>query len=247
MDPPTPMEDAPAPLYPPRPHTDAYNTRGRRDSSAAATMSVSPITMFKITTSAGNAIDQPVRPGDRFSGVLVVQLNRPISATQIVLELRGAERWSTNPKSAPRPERTQFFATELILWKAVRTGAANASTVLSDGLHVFNFACQIPNLNYPQNVSRPEFDISYQLEARLYAPRDMGGEHVASVTTKELFFTPLVVLPSSANPLIAEETLCFEKRGKLGKPVIEVRVGINTRQFIPGTRARIDMQIKELS
>ncbi|KAJ2758058.1 hypothetical protein IWQ56_006104, partial [Coemansia nantahalensis] len=151
---------------PPHYSSDAAYTAGRRKESSDVTrMTGSPITMFKITTSTGNGVDQPVRPGDRFSGVLVVQLSRPISATQVVLELVAAERWATALKGSVRPERTQIFATDLVLWKAQRNGTANASTVLSDGLHVFNFACQIPNLNYPQNVSRPEYDISYQLEA----------------------------------------------------------------------------------
>ncbi|KAJ2224700.1 hypothetical protein EV180_000721 [Coemansia sp. RSA 518] len=156
--------------------------------------------MFKLTTSAGNSVEQPVRPGDRFSGVLVVQLNRPISATQVVLDLTASERWATTLKGTTRPERTQFFAPSLVLWKAARNGAANASTVLSDGLHVFNFSCQIPNLNYPQNVQSPEFDITYLLEARLMAPKDYGGEQVAGKVAKDLFFTPLVVLLPSPEP-----------------------------------------------
>ncbi|KAJ2121770.1 hypothetical protein GGF48_004081, partial [Coemansia sp. RSA 921] len=49
--------------------------RNRKDSSTFPTMPSSNITMFKLTTSAGNSVEQPVRPGDRFSGVLVVQLN----------------------------------------------------------------------------------------------------------------------------------------------------------------------------
>ncbi|KAJ1736066.1 hypothetical protein LPJ61_000209 [Coemansia biformis] len=226
---------------------DAFITRGRKDSSAAMAAQNTQITMFKITTSAGNAIDQPVRPGDRFSGVLVVQLTRPISATQVILELKAGERWTTSLKGSMRPERTPIFSAELVLWRAVRNGAANASTVLSDGLHVFNFSCQIPNLNYPQNVQRPEYDISYQLEARLFAPGDMGGERIVGMITKDLFFTPLVVLMPSTDPLATVETLCFEKKGRLGKPVVELRVATSTRQLMPGAKVKIDMQIKELT
>ncbi|KAJ2435901.1 hypothetical protein IWW41_000581 [Coemansia sp. RSA 2522] len=186
--------------------------RNRKDSSTFPTMPSSNITMFKLTTSAGNSVEQPVRPGDRFSGVLVVQLNRPISATQVVLDLTASERWATTLKGTTRPERTQFFAPSLVLWKAARNGAANASTVLSDGLHVFNFSCQIPNLNYPQNVQSPEFDITYLLEARLMAPKDYGGEQVAGKVAKDLFFTPLVVLLPSPEPHVSAETLFFEKK-----------------------------------
>ncbi|KAJ2338846.1 hypothetical protein GGF43_006789, partial [Coemansia sp. RSA 2618] len=210
-------------------------------------MQSSQITMFKITTSAGNSIEQPVRPGDRFSGVLVVQLNRPISATQVVLDLTASERWATSLKGGTRPERTQFFAPSLVLWKAARNGGTNASTVLSDGLHVFNFSCQIPNLNYPQSVQRPEFEITYLLEARLMAPKDYGGEQVAGKITKDLFFTPLVVLMPNPEPLVCAETLYFEKKGKRGKPAVEMRAVASSRQLLPGSKIKIDVSIKELS
>ncbi|KAJ1743373.1 hypothetical protein LPJ79_000058 [Coemansia sp. RSA 1821] len=229
------------------PNNDAL-TRNRKDSSTVPAMPNSQISMFKLTTSAGNSIDQPVRPGDRFSGVLVVQLSRPISATQVVLELTASERWATTLKGATRPERTHIFACSLVLWRAMRNGAANASTVLSDGLHVFNFSCQIPNLNYPQNVSCGEFEIGYLLEARLMAPKDYGGgEHVAGRVVKDMFFTPLVVLPPNLEPLVLSETLYFEKKGKRGKPAVEVRAAINNRQLLPGSKAKIDVSIKELA
>ncbi|KAJ1857885.1 hypothetical protein GGH12_003785 [Coemansia sp. RSA 1822] len=223
------------------------DARNRKDSSTFPTMPSANITMFKLTTSAGNSIEQPVRPGDRFSGVLVVQLNRPISATQVVLDLTASERWATTLKGTTRPERTQFFAPSLVLWKAARNGAANASTVLSDGLHVFNFSCQIPNLNYPQNVQSPEFDITYLLEARLMAPKDYGGEQVAGKVAKDLFFTPLVVLLPSSEPLVSAETLFFEKKGKRGKAAVEVRAVASSRQLLPGSKVKIDVAIKELS
>ncbi|KAJ2818044.1 hypothetical protein IWW50_005954, partial [Coemansia erecta] len=115
-------------LLPPSAATNDVLARNRKDSSTFSTMQSSQITMFKITTSAGNSIEQPVRPGDRFSGVLVVQLNRPISATQVVLDLTASERWATSLKGGTRPERTQFFAPSLVLWKAARNGGTNAST-----------------------------------------------------------------------------------------------------------------------
>ncbi|KAJ2796353.1 hypothetical protein H4R20_005557 [Coemansia guatemalensis] len=235
-------------LLPPAgmPHADALVRDRKNSSSTFSTMPSSQITMFKITTSAGNAIDQPLRPGDRFSGVLVVQLSRPIPASQVVLELTATERWETSLKGGTRPEKTQIFSTGLVLWKAMRKGV-NSSSVLSDGLHVFNFVCHIPNLNYPQNVRQPEFEILYQLEARLLAPRDFGGEQVAGVVTKDLFFTPLVVLAPNAEPLIAAETLYFEKKGKRGKPAVEVSASVSGRQLIPGSKVKIDMTIKELT
>ncbi|KAJ2848911.1 hypothetical protein IWW36_003001 [Coemansia brasiliensis] len=229
------------------PNNDAL-TRNRKNSSTVPAMPNSQISMFKLTTSAGNSIDQPVRPGDRFSGVLVVQLSRPISATQVVLELTASERWATTLKGTTRPERTHIFACSLVLWRAMRNGAANASTVLSDGLHVFNFSCQIPNLNYPQNVHCGEFEIGYLLEARLMAPKDYGGgEHIAGRVVKDMFFTPLVVLVPNLEPLVVSETLYFEKKGKRGKPAVEMRAAINNRQLLPGSKAKIDVSIKELA
>ncbi|KAJ2609958.1 hypothetical protein H4S08_003823 [Coemansia sp. RSA 1365] len=228
------------------PHNDAILRDRKNSSSTFATMPSSQITMFKITTSAGNAIDQPLRPGDRFSGVLVVQLSRPIPASQVVLEMSATERWETSLKDNTRPEKTQIFSTGLVLWKAMRKGV-NSSSVLSDGLHVFNFVCHIPNLNYPQNVRQPEFEILYQLEARLLAPRDFGGEQVVGTVTKDLFFTPLVVLAPNSEPLIAAETLYFEKKGKRSKPAVEVSASVSSRQLIPGSKVKIDMTIKELT
>ncbi|KAJ2162587.1 hypothetical protein GGF46_000590 [Coemansia sp. RSA 552] len=227
-------------------HNDMAGLHNRKDSSTFPPMN-SQITMFKITISAGNAIEQPIRPGDRFSGVLVVQLSRPISATQVVLSLTAAENWATTLKGATRPERTQIFSSSLVLWKAVRKGVVNASTVLSDGLHVFNFICQVPNINYPQNVKRDEYDISYNLEAKLMAPKDYGSESVAGSVTKELCFTPLIVLPPNVEPLVAAETLYFDKKGKRGKPAVEVRASAAVRQLLPGSKVKLELTIKELS
>ncbi|KAJ2290456.1 hypothetical protein IWW55_006108, partial [Coemansia sp. RSA 2706] len=116
-----------------------------------------------------------------------------------------------------------------------------------DGLHVFNFSCQIPNLNYPQNTQRPEFEITYLLEAKLLAPKDYGSEQVAGKVTKELFFTPLVVLAPNLEPLVVAETLYFEKKGKRGKPAVEVRAVANTRQLLPGSKIKLDVSIKEIA
>ncbi|KAJ2467597.1 hypothetical protein GGI02_003982 [Coemansia sp. RSA 2322] len=205
------------------------------------------ISLLKITASAGNGLEQPIRPGDRFSGVLVVEAPRPISATQIVVEFTASERRLVGAKPATKYVRSTIFAVNLVVWKAARKGIV-ASTVLSDGIHVFNFVCQMPHLNYPQSVQRTEYEISYLLEGKVYAPKDNGGEAVVALVEKELAYQPLVVYPpSAASPLATVETLCFEKKGKKGKPAIELRAAVNTHQVIPGSKIKLDLSIKELA
>ncbi|KAJ1891419.1 hypothetical protein LPJ66_006930 [Kickxella alabastrina] len=214
------------------------------------------IAMFKLTASAGNTIEQPLRPNERFSGVLVVELSRPISASQIVVELVGRERVLPNLKVVTKTAKSQLFSSSLVVWKAVRKGAV-ASTVLSDGLHVFNFSCQMPYLNYPQNINRPEFDISYTLESKIFAPSDAGGysgaggiapkEQVVAAIERDMFFTPIVSLLPTPDPMVVVETLCIEKKGKSGKPAIELRAVISGHQVVPGKKMKIDVSIKELS
>ncbi|KAJ1773612.1 hypothetical protein IW140_000743 [Coemansia sp. RSA 1813] len=210
-------------------------------------MASGEISLFKLTTSSGNSIEQPVRSSERFSGVLVVQLTRPIPATHIVLTFTGGERRHTEPKASGKIVKTEYFTVDLTVWKAVRKGTG-ASTVLSDGVHVFNFSCQMPHLNYPQSIQQPQCDIAYILSAKLFSPKiGGGGEFVAAHIEKDIFFTPLVTaLPSTQSPQVAE-TLFFEKKGKKGKPAVELRVGLSNHQIIPRTKLAIDMSIKELS
>ncbi|KAJ2534485.1 hypothetical protein EV175_007028, partial [Coemansia sp. RSA 1933] len=134
----------------------------------------------------------------------------------------------------------------LTVWKALRKGTG-ASTVLSDGVHVFNFSCQMPHLNYPQTIQQPMYDITYEISAKVYSPKvGGGGDFVAAHIEKDIFFTPLVTaLP--AQPTQIAETLFFEKKGKKGKAAVELRANLSTHQIIPGTKVMIDMAIKELS
>ncbi|KAJ2386392.1 hypothetical protein GGI23_006499, partial [Coemansia sp. RSA 2559] len=210
-------------------------------------MASGEISMFKLTTSSGTSIEQPVRAGERFSGILVVQLERPIPATQIVLTFRGGERRHTEPKANGKIVKTEYFTTDLTLWKALRKGTG-ASTVLSDGIHVFNFSCQMPHLNYPQTTQQPQYDITYELSARLYSPKSGGGDDfVTAHIEKDIFFTPLVTAIPPAQPTQIAETLFFEKKGKKGKPAVELRAGLSNHQIIPGTKLLVEMSIKELS
>ncbi|KAJ1654066.1 hypothetical protein GGF38_005014, partial [Coemansia sp. RSA 25] len=111
-----------------------------------------------------------------------------------------------------------------------------ASTVLSDGMHVYNFTCQMPFVNYPQNVKRAEYEISFLLEGKMYAPKDISGQHVVAVVERELFYAPLVTLrpPNGGHhhqqSSVIVETLCFEKKGKKGKPAVELRATLNSLQ-----------------
>ncbi|KAJ2842679.1 hypothetical protein J3B02_005509, partial [Coemansia erecta] len=220
--------------------------RHHKTHGPSSAMSSGHISLFRLTTSAGNGIEQPIRPGEQFSGVLVIQISRPIPASQIVLEMSASERVVLAPKTPAKAFKSQLLSTSLVVWKAVRKGTA-VSTVLSDGIHVFNFSCTMPYLNYPQTNHKPEFDFFYKLEGRLVAPRDGGGEQVVATVQKELFFTPIVTRLASPDPLLVVETLCFEKKGKKGKPVIELRAAISGHQVVPRSKVRIDLSIKELA
>ncbi|KAJ2725197.1 hypothetical protein GGI07_001459 [Coemansia sp. Benny D115] len=228
--------------------------RHKRSASTLSSMSNNHISLFKLTVSAGNSIEQPIRPSERFSGVLVVQLARPIPASQIVLELSASERLLPAIKGGTKITKSQIFSTSLVVWKPVRKGTA-VSTVLSDGIHVFNFSCQMPYLNYPQTMHRTEFDFTYKLEARVLAPREgsghasgaNAGELVVAHIDKELYVTPIVTRMATPDPLLIVETLYFEKKGKKGKPAIELQAAISGHQVIPGTKIKLDISIKELT
>ncbi|KAJ2049425.1 hypothetical protein H4S04_003235 [Coemansia sp. S16] len=210
--------------------------------------------MFKLTTSAGNSLEQPIRPGERFAGILALDIPRPMQATQVVLEFTATERRLANVKGANTTNNaarvlksTPIFTTSLVVWKALQKGVT-ASTVLSDGMHVYNFSCQMPHLNYPQNVKRTEYEFTYMLEGKVHAPKDHGGEHVVAVVEKELFYMPLVAYkPNPDLPLVISETLCFEKKGKKGKPAVELRASLNSRLVIPGTKLKAEVSVKELT
>ncbi|KAJ2707612.1 hypothetical protein FB645_000589 [Coemansia sp. IMI 203386] len=220
--------------------------RQHKTRSPSSAMSSNHISLFKLTTSAGNGIEQPIRPGEQFSGVLAIQVARPIPASQIVLEMSASERVVLSPKNASKAFQAQLLSAHLVVWKAVRKGTA-VSTVLSDGIHVFNFSCTMPYLNYPQTNHQAEFDFFYKLEGKLVAPRDGGGEQVVATVQKELFFTPIVTRLASPDPLLVVETLYFEKKGKKGKPAIELRAAISGHQMTPGSKVRIELSIKELA
>ncbi|KAJ2872049.1 hypothetical protein GGH93_004341 [Coemansia aciculifera] len=210
--------------------------------------------MFRLTTSAGNSLEQPIRPGERFAGVLALDIPRPIQATQVVLEFTAIERRLASAKGANTTnaaarvlKSSPMFTTSLVVWKALQKGVT-ASTVLSDGMHVYNFSCQMPHLNYPQNVKRAEYEVVYVLEGKVHAPKDHGGENIVAVVEKELFYTPLVAYkPNPDLPKVIVETLCFEKKGKKGKPAVEFRASLNSRQVIPGTKLKIEVSVKELT
>ncbi|KAJ2796272.1 hypothetical protein H4S07_006269, partial [Coemansia furcata] len=75
-----------------------------------------------------------------------------------------------------------------------------------------------------------------------------GGEHVVAMVEREMFYTPLIAFKSSPDlPQIVVETLCFEKKGKKGKPAVELRATLSSRQLIPGTKLKIDLSVKELT
>ncbi|KAJ2518460.1 hypothetical protein H4217_003316 [Coemansia sp. RSA 1939] len=209
-------------------------------------MASGEISLFKLTTSLGNSVEQPIRPGERFSGVFVVQLDRPIQATQIVLTFAGKERRNTGPDVGSATEETEYFTADLTIWKALQKGP-RASTVLSDGLHTFNFTCQMPHLNYPQSLRQPQCTIVYTLSVRLFSPKSDGSECVAAQAKNEMFITPLVTALPAAQPPSMAETLFFERKGKKGKPAIELRIGLSSDHIVPGTKLKIDMSIKELS
>ncbi|KAJ2735719.1 hypothetical protein IW152_001357 [Coemansia sp. BCRC 34962] len=209
--------------------------------------------MFKLTTSAGNSLEQPIRPGERFAGVMALDIPRPMQVSQVVLEFTATERWLPGSRgiisTAPGTKFTNspMLAASLVVWKALQKGVT-ASTVLSDGMHVFNFSCQIPHLNYPQSIKRAEYEVVYMLEGKVLAPKDNGDEHVVAMVEKELFFSPLVAYrPSADLPLSMAETLCYEKKGKKGKPAIELRALLSSRQIIAGSKLKIELSIKELT
>ncbi|KAJ2776485.1 hypothetical protein GGI15_004830, partial [Coemansia interrupta] len=208
----------------------------------------SQITLFKLTTSSGNGFEQPIGPGEQFSGVVVIQLSRPMPASQIVLELTAEERVAQSGKGSSKVAKSFPFRASLAVWTAVRKGTA-ASTVLSDGIHVFNFVCQMPYVNYPQTVHRAEFDIAYRLSGKLLAPGEgaNAAEHVVAVVEKELFLSPVVTRMASPDPLLVVETLYFEKKGRRGKAAVELRAAIDGHQVVPGTKVVIDLSIRELA
>ncbi|KAJ1724846.1 hypothetical protein LPJ53_000914 [Coemansia erecta] len=220
-------------------------------SSSSSSGGNSQISLFKLTTSSGNAFEQPIGPGEQFSGVVVIQLLRPMPASQIVLELAAEERVAQGGKGSSKALKSQPFYARLAVWTAVRKGAA-ASTVLSDGIHVFNFVCQMPYVNYPQTLHRAEFDIAYRLSGKLLAPGEGtgasagGAEQVVALVEKELFVSPVVTRMASPDPLLVVETLCFEKKGRRGKAAVELRAAIGGHQVVPGTKVAIDLSIREL-
>ncbi|KAJ2582266.1 hypothetical protein GGH95_001630, partial [Coemansia sp. RSA 1836] len=226
-----------------------------------ATTMAGQISAFKLTTSAGNSLEQPLRPGERISGVLTLDIPRPMQATQVVLEFTGIEhrrqqqqqqQSGSNKSPAVRSVKSVLFTTSLVVWKAQQKGVT-ASTVLSDGMHVYNFTCQMPFVNYPQNVKRAEYEISFLLEGKMYAPKDISGQHVVAVVERELFYAPLVTLrpPNGGHhhqkSSVIVETLCFEKKGKKGKPAVELRATLNSLQVVPGTNLKLDISLKELT
>ncbi|KAJ2459894.1 hypothetical protein GGF42_001181 [Coemansia sp. RSA 2424] len=111
----------------------------------------------------------------------------------------------------------------------------------------------MPFVNYPQNVKRAEYDISFLLEGKMYAPKDISGQHVVAVVERELFYAPLVTLrpPNGGHhqqqSSVIVETLCFEKKGKKGKPAVELRATLNSLQVVPGTNLKLDISLKELT
>lgn len=229
------------------PQTSTPNTRQPKYSVNRMGGSDNPISLFRLTTSAGDHIDQPIRPNERFSGVLAVQLDRPISATQIVVDFSAAERRYTRMGSSDnRFLKTPIFTNSVVVWKAQQKGAV-ASTVLSDGIHVFNFSCQMPHLNYPQSIQRSEFDIIFQLEATIFAPKPEGGEHIVAQIETGLFYAPYVAQVAPTEPISIAETLCFEKKGKKTKPAVELRASMKDQQVMSGTKVAICVSIKELT
>ncbi|KAJ2899157.1 hypothetical protein IWW38_001098 [Coemansia aciculifera] len=219
------------------------------------------INVFKLATSAGNSLEQAIRPGERFTGTLTLDIPRPMQATQVVLEFTAMERrLSEAPGSSNAPAKftktAMFTCTNLVLWKAQQKGVT-ASTVLSDGTHVYSFSCQMPHINYPQTVKRAEYEVVFVMEGKVLAPKD-NGECVVAVVERELFFTPFVASLSSrpAGTAVAAvnqeasvvvETLCFEKKGKKGKPAIELRAALSSRAVVPGTKLKLDVSVKELT
>ncbi|KAJ2811163.1 hypothetical protein GGI24_006882, partial [Coemansia furcata] len=170
----------------------------------------SQISLFRLTTSAGNSIEQPIRPGERFVGVVALDISRPMQASQVVLEFTATEQRLGGIGGIATPTkvlRKSMFTTSLVVWKALQKGVT-ASTVLSDGMHVYNFSCQMPHINYPQNVKRTEYEIIFSLEAKIIAPKEGGGEHVVAMVEREMFYTPLIAFKSSPDlPQIVVETL----------------------------------------
>ncbi|KAJ1933514.1 hypothetical protein FBU59_006003, partial [Linderina macrospora] len=146
-------------------HLIEQKSRTKRLSSTFMEMSnQNQITLFKLSTSTGNDIEHPVRPNDKFSGVVVLQLARPVYASQVSLEFTGTERRMSALKGMSKFIKTQLFSSTVTVWKPTHDGP-NPSSVLSDGIHVFNFTCQMPNVNYPQSIERQEYDYRYTLRA----------------------------------------------------------------------------------
>ncbi|KAI8322538.1 hypothetical protein GQ54DRAFT_304012 [Martensiomyces pterosporus] len=220
--------------------------RKPKNGNSFSDMTLGQISLFKLSTSTGNDLEHPVRPNERFSGVLVVQLTRPLHASQVVLEFTATERRLAALKDNTRFVKTPMFSVDLVLWRPTNKGP-NPSSVLADGIHVFNFTCQMPHLNYPQSIQRVEYDFSYMLRGKVLVPLDREGDRVAAIVEKEVHFAPIVTQTLNADPLNIVETLCFEKKGKKGKPAVELRAAITGHQVIPGSKVRIDMSIKELS
>ncbi|KAJ1957973.1 hypothetical protein EC988_000557, partial [Linderina pennispora] len=222
-------------------------SRKKRLSSTFMEMSnQNQITLFKLSTSSGNDMEHPVRPNDRFSGVVVLQLSRPVYASQVTLEFTGTERRMSALKGLSKFIKTQLFSIAVTVWKPTHDGPS-PSSVLSDGIHVFNFTCQMPNVNYPQSIERQEYDYRYTLRALVKVPLDQRSEYSIAVVEKDVHCAPLITQSLNLETLNIMETLYFEKKGKKGKAAVELRAGITGHQILPGSKVKIDMSIKELS
>ncbi|KAJ1834465.1 hypothetical protein LPJ73_007806, partial [Coemansia sp. RSA 2703] len=112
-------------------------------------------------------------------------------------------------------------------------------------MHVFNFVCQMPYVNYPQTVHRAEYDIAYRLSSKLLGP-DEGSEQVVAFVEKEVFLSPVVTRMASPEPLLVLETLYFEKKGRRGKAAVELRAAVGGHQVVAGSTVTIDVSIREL-
>ncbi|KAJ1957912.1 hypothetical protein GGI12_004885, partial [Dipsacomyces acuminosporus] len=209
-------------------------------------MTLGQISLFKLSTSTGNDFEHPVRPNERFSGVLVVQLTRPLQASQVVLEFVGTERHLTALKGTSKFAKTPIFTVDLVVWRPANSRPGPTS-MLSEGIHVFNFSCQMPHVNYPQSMQSAEYAFTYTLRGKVMVPLDHTGDRVAALVEKELYYAPIITQAVNPDPLNLVETLYFEKKGKKGKPAVELRAAITGHQVTPGSKMKIDMSIKELS
>ncbi|KAJ1939268.1 hypothetical protein FBU59_004179, partial [Linderina macrospora] len=92
-----------------------------------------------------------------------------------------------------------------------------------------------------------EYDYRYTLRALIKVPLDQRSDYSIAVVEKDVHCAPLITQSLNMETLSIMETLYYEKKGKKGKPAIELRAAISGHQILPGSKVRIDMAIKELS